>query len=75
MNGCRSAAGELITAHRKPKENVTMLLYEDLARARMREVREAVGDQRLARRLQATRRWRWLAGWAARRAARAAALL
>ncbi|WP_153816579.1 hypothetical protein [Gandjariella thermophila] len=54
---------------------MTMLLYEDLARARMREVREAVGDQRLARRLQATRRWRWLAGWAARRAARAAALL
>jgi hypothetical protein len=51
-----------------------MLLYEDLARARMREVRDAVGNQRLASRLQATRRWRRLARWASRRAARAAAL-
>jgi len=55
--------------------STAMLLYEDLARARMREVREAVGQVRLANRLSTARRWRRLARWAAARAVRAADLL
>jgi hypothetical protein len=75
MSVRRPDTEERTTMHRHRKGTGTMLLYEDLARARMLEVREAVGDQRLASRLRATRRWRWVARLADRRAARAAALL
>ena len=48
-----------------------MLLYEALARARMREAEEAAHRHRLARRLVAGRRWAWLARYATARAERA----
>jgi len=48
----------------------TMLLYEDLARARMREAEQAASNQRLVRRLTAAKRWNRLSNWAAKRATR-----
>jgi len=48
-----------------------MLLYEALARARMREAEEAAHRHRVARRLVAGRRWAWLARYATERAERA----
>jgi len=48
-----------------------MLLYEALARARMREAEEAARHHRVVRRLVAGRRWAWLARYAGERAARA----
>lgn len=52
----------------------TMLLYEDLARARMREAEQAARELRLVRRLTAAKRWNRVSKWAARRAARASSL-
>ncbi len=57
------------------QEQEMLLLYEALARARMCEEQRRAGEARLARRLTAARRWRWLARYTSRRAARAAALL
>jgi hypothetical protein len=48
-----------------------MLLYEALARARMREAEEAARHDRVVRRLVAGRRWAWLARYANERAERA----
>ena len=48
-----------------------MLLYEALARARMREAEEAARNHRVIRQLIAGRRWAWLARYAAERAERA----
>ncbi|GAA5158570.1 hypothetical protein GCM10023321_38540 [Pseudonocardia eucalypti] len=48
-----------------------MLLYEALARARMREAEEAAARYRVARRLVAGRRWARLAKYATARAERA----
>jgi hypothetical protein len=48
-----------------------MLLYEALARARMREAEEAARNHRVIRQLLAGRRWAWLARYAAERAERA----
>jgi hypothetical protein len=48
-----------------------MLLYEALARARMREAEEAARRDRVVRRLVAGRRWAWLARYANERAERA----
>jgi hypothetical protein len=48
-----------------------MLLYEALARARMREAEEAARHHRLVRRLVAGRRWARLARYAHERAERA----
>lgn len=48
-----------------------MLLYEVLARARMREAEETARRYRIARRLIAGRRWSWLARYATERAERA----
>ena len=50
-----------------------MLLHEALARDRMREDQRHAREARLARRLASARRWRRLAGYASRRASRAAA--
>lgn len=58
-----------------PKETKTMLLYETLARERMREAEQDAAEQRLVRRLNAAKRWERLAAWAARRAKRAQDLL
>lgn len=54
-------------------QETVMLLYEVLARARMREDQQYAREARLARRLVSARRWRRLAGYAGRRASRAAA--
>jgi hypothetical protein len=53
----------------------TMLLYESLARERMREAEQDAAEQRLGRRLSSARRWERLSAWAARRARRAQDLL
>jgi len=52
-----------------------MLLYENLARERMREAEQDAAEQRLVRRLNAAKRWERLSAWAARRAKRAEELL
>jgi hypothetical protein len=54
-----------------PEGTKTMLLYENLARERMREAEQVAAEQRLVRRLNAGKRWERLAMWAARRAKRA----
>jgi hypothetical protein len=56
----------------QPEGTSVMLLDQELARIRLHEVRLVAEEQRLARRLSATARWRKVAGWAARRAERAA---
>jgi hypothetical protein len=58
-----------------PKGSQTMLIYENLARERMREAEQDAAEQRLVRRLNSVRRWERLATWAARRAKRAEDLL
>jgi hypothetical protein len=58
-----------------PKGNKTMLLYENLARERMREAEREAAEQRLVRRLNTAKRWERLSAWAARRAKRAQDLL
>jgi hypothetical protein len=55
------------------REDMSMLLYEALARSRQREAEEAARRYRLARSLVAGRRWTRLAAFASRRAARARA--
>ena len=59
----------------KPQELNTMLLYETLARIRMREDQRRAAHQRLVGRLATVRRWQRLARYAERRARRAAARL
>jgi hypothetical protein len=66
------------TNHRNlmnPEGTRTMLLYENLARERMREAEQEAAEQRLVRRLNAAKRWERLSAWAARRAKRAEDLL
>jgi hypothetical protein len=58
-----------------PEGTKTMLLYENLARERMREAEQDAAEQRLGRRLNSARRWERLSAWAARRARRAQDLL
>ncbi len=54
-------------------EGTKMLLHEALARSRQQEAMEAARQHALARQFVAGRRWALLAGFAARRAARARA--
>jgi hypothetical protein len=66
------------TNHRdlmNPEGTRTMLLYENLARERMREAEQDAAEQRLVRRLNAAKRWERLSAWAGRRAKRANDLL
>jgi hypothetical protein len=58
-----------------PEGTKTMLLYENLARERMREAEQHAAEQRLVRRLNSAKRWQRLSAWAARRAKRAEDLL
>jgi hypothetical protein len=58
-----------------PKGDNTMLLYEDLARSRMREAEQAATKLRLVRRLTAAKRWNRVSKWAAKRADRVASSL
>jgi hypothetical protein len=55
----------------RDREGTEMLLHEALARYRQQEAMEAARQYVLARQITAGRRWAWLAGFAARRAARA----
>ena len=55
------------------REGTKMLLHEALARSRQQEAIEAAQQHALARQFVAGRRWAMLAGFAARRAARARA--
>jgi hypothetical protein len=48
----------------------SMLLYEDLVRARMLEAEQAATKLRLVRRLTAAKRWNRVSNWAAKRASR-----
>lgn len=57
----------------KPDGNTHMLIYENLARSRMREAEQLARSRELVRRLSAARRWERLSGWAAERADRATA--
>ncbi|MFC0114110.1 hypothetical protein [Kibdelosporangium aridum] len=58
-----------------PKGVNTMLLYEDLARSRMREAEQAASKLRLVRRLTAAKRWNRVSKWAAKHADRASSSL
>jgi hypothetical protein len=57
----------------RDREGTPMLLHEALARSRQQEAREAARHHALVRQFTAGRRWASLAGFAARRAARARA--
>ncbi|MBB5153348.1 hypothetical protein [Saccharopolyspora phatthalungensis] len=56
----------------RTKNEVRMLLPEDLSRLRSKELLDEAHRQRLARQVAAGRWWRWLADYAGRRAERAA---
>jgi|tagenome__1003787_1003787.scaffolds.fasta_scaffold20607907_2 hypothetical protein len=60
---------------RRPNRSKSMLIYENLARERMREAEQAANHARLVRRLSKAKRWDRLSAWAARRARRANDLL
>ncbi|QUQ68931.1 hypothetical protein [Kutzneria sp. CA-103260] len=72
MNTVRYDADIPMISNYEPEGTSVMLLDQELARIRLHEVRLVAEEQRLARRLSATKRWRKVAGWAARRAERAA---
>ncbi|GGM42054.1 hypothetical protein GCM10012275_11270 [Longimycelium tulufanense] len=66
-----------LTLARTPEQQIflgtnAMLIHEALARTRMYEDHAAASQERLARQLLRTQRWRWLARYADRRANRAA---
>ncbi|HKN54905.1 MAG TPA: hypothetical protein VJX66_20560 [Amycolatopsis sp.] len=52
------------------QETSEMLLYEELSRARIRELQAEIRAQRIGGSARAHRRWRRVASWAARRAER-----
>ena len=52
------------------KETSEMLLYEELSRARIRELQAEIRAQRIGGSARAHRRWRRVASWAARQAER-----
>ncbi len=54
----------------KVEETSEMLLYEELSRARIRDLEEGVRAQRARSGPRAARRWNRVARWAARRAER-----
>ena len=51
-----------------PEGSTQMLIYEHLARSRMREAEQAARKHRLVRGLLRARRWERVSHWAARRA-------
>ncbi|MDQ3155030.1 MAG: hypothetical protein M3R63_25945 [Actinomycetota bacterium] len=63
----------LLTHRTTIPQEIAMLFHDALARARMREDQQYARQARLARRLASARRWRRIAGYAGRRAHRAAA--
>ena len=65
------AAGHALTAPPLVRSSVLMLMNEELARARMREMRAEAEQARRAHRLVAARRWQRRAAAASRRARQA----
>ena len=61
--------GLVLTA--SPKGTKAMLLYEDLARERMREAERVARESNQVRHVRVARRWERVSAWAARRAQRA----
>jgi hypothetical protein len=59
----------------RPRGSKEMLIYESLARERMREAEQVADHARLVRRLSSAKRWQRVSAWAARRAKRASDLL
>jgi hypothetical protein len=62
---------ELMTNNVRPNGSESMLMYESLARERMREAEQVASHARLVRRVSSARRWERLSAWAAKRAQRA----
>ena len=54
----------------RTKETRRMLMNEELARARIQELRDDLRAQRARRNARAARRWDRMASWASRRARR-----
>ena len=71
MNTARYDADIPMISNYRPEGPSVMLLDQELARIRLYEIRQVAEEQRLARRLSVTTRWRKVSGWAARRADRA----
>lgn len=61
----RAGIGSTLT-----KETARMLLHEELARERIRELHAAVDGRRAARHARAARRWDRIAHWASQRSRR-----
>jgi hypothetical protein len=61
----------VLTPSQSPKGTKAMLLYEDLARERMREAERVARESYLVRHVRVARRWERVSAWAARRAQRA----
>jgi hypothetical protein len=59
----------------RPNRSKSMLIYENLARERMREAEQSAHHARLVRRLSSAKRWERLSKWVERRARRANDLL
>jgi len=66
---------DVITTNLRPNRSESMLMYESLARERMREAEQAASHSRLVRRVSSARRWERLSAWAAKRAQRAKDML
>jgi hypothetical protein len=64
-DSARPSAAPVLT-----KEIVEMLMYEELARARIQDLRTDMRDQNVRGHARAARRWERMAQWAARRAHR-----
>ncbi len=62
---------DLMTNDLRPNGSDSMLIYESLARERMREAEQAANHSRLVRRVSSAKRWERLSAWAAGRAQRA----
>lgn len=60
----------VVTIDSRSKQGTRMLFAEDLSRIRYQELHEQARQQRLANRLAALRRWRWLANYAKQQADR-----
>lgn len=59
-----------LTSMNESQETSEMLLYEELSRARIRDLEEDIRLQRARGSARAARRWARVARWAARRAER-----
>jgi hypothetical protein len=66
----RTAGAQLRLTKTEIEEISEMLLYEELSRARIRDLEEGVRAQRVRGNARAVRRWSRVARWATRRAQR-----